>query len=542
MILGIGWLMLLQCAIGAAADEPTYWRDLRPVLRKHCTACHNAKNLGEPDVSGGVALDSYEAVLKGTKRRVIHPGDSRRSLLVKVITAANEDRRMPQGSGPLPAEAIALIRRWIDSGAREGERIETPSVAVTPPRRIPKRDVILPTAAVPPRGLFGSGQPAKLQLVLRVGPLAPVTAVAFSPDGRLLAAGSYRQVTIWDLETARPVKTLTNVLGAVNDVRFSPDGKLLAVAGGQPSAKGDLRLYRTAGWQLLASMGGHEDVVFSVAFHPSGRYLVSASFDKTVRLWDVERRKLERVLKGHSDLVYAVAFSPDGTWLVSASKDRSVKLLETSTGKSRVTFSGMDQDVLTVAVSPDGKRVVSSGLTPTLLWWDPQTGQRVRSQGGHAVAVHELCFSKDGKWLASAGADNSVRLWNGSNGNPVRRLDAASLVYAVALSPDGRLVAGGSFDGLVRLWSVPTGRQLVTLLSVPASEDHADWLALTPEGYTASSPGLVAAEQWRMAGQSLRTEPVELALHQDQTVVRAMHGEKLTAPKFNNAIKAEPRP
>src|SRR5262249_44626170 len=160
----------------------------------------------------------------------------------------------------------------------------------------------------------------------------------------------YGLVTIWDLSSARPTKMLTNVLGAVNDLRFSRDGKILAVAGGQPSAKGDLRLFQVADWKLLAALRGPDDVVFAVAFNRDGSRLASASFDKTVRIWNMSRVPvgkgdlLERVLTGHSDFVYAVAFSPDGKHLASASKDRTVKLIETATGKSVFTFGGMEQD------------------------------------------------------------------------------------------------------------------------------------------------------------------------------------------------------
>src|SRR6516225_11199285 len=93
----------------ARADDPTYWQDIRPVLRKHCTVCHNAKNLKEFDVSGGLALDTYDGVLKGKHGRAVHPRHSQDSVLVKMITATDESKRMPRNSPPLTPETIALI-------------------------------------------------------------------------------------------------------------------------------------------------------------------------------------------------------------------------------------------------------------------------------------------------------------------------------------------------------------------------------------------------------------------------------------------------
>lgn len=536
------WPLFLLCALGvfvvnssapAQTKEPTYWQDIRPLFRKHCTVCHSARNLKNVEVSGGLALDSLEAIMKGSNRPVIEVGKSEGSVLVQLVVTSDPKKRMPLDAAPLSAQQVTLLRRWIDTGAKQGTKpddVESIITKTTAPRR--KLDVALPTTTVPPAGVFGKTPLAKLELSLKVGPLAPVTALAFSPDGKLLAAGCYGQVTIWDLAKVQPIKVLTNVLGAVNDLRFSPEGKLLAVGGGQPSAKGDLKLYQVADWKLLATLRGHDDVVFSLAFRPDGKELTSASFDKTVRIWSVADPKLLRTLDGHSDFVYAVAYSPDGKRLVSASKDRTVTLVEADTGKSVFTFSGMDQDVLAVAFSPDGKHVISSGFEAGIYWWNAQTGERVRVQAGHGIAVHELGFSKDGQLAVSAGADRTVRVWNGSTGAPVKTLAVGSMVYAAAISPDRKRIASGSFDGLVRLWDEPSGRHLVTLLSLPAEKEQADWLALTPEGYVAGSSAVNTLGRWRMSGQELAAERVWVALRQPDAIARAVRGEAVTAPEF----------
>jgi WD40 repeat protein len=525
-------LAVCLCDSSAPAADPTYWQDVRPALRKNCTVCHSVRNLKEVEISGGFTLDSYDAVVKGTKKTLIHPGKSDQSLLIQVVTTADTEKRMPPGTDAIPAETVALLRRWIDSGAKEGQKPDTDTTTiVATPSRGRKLEVTLPTTATPPPGTFGPIPAAPLRLSLRVGPLSPVTAVAFSPDNHLLVVGTYGRATLWDVETGRPVKVLTNVLGAVNDARFSPDGKVLAVAGGQPSAKGDLRLFQVGDWKLLAVLPGHADVVSSVCFSPDGKHLASASYDRTVRIWDTATFKPERTLTGHSDFVYAVAYGPDGKWLVSASKDRSVKMVEAATGQSMLTFSGMDRDVLAVAVGPQGQ-IVSSGYEPGIAWWNGKGGDRLRVQGGHGVAVHELAFSRDGQALASAGGDGTVKLWNGTTGIVQKTLGIGSLTYAVGLSPNGKLAASGSFDGLVRVWDVASGRQLATLLSLPPQGDRVDWLALTPEGYVAANPELTAVGQWQMNGKTVSAETAWKLLANSAMVAQALGGEALKAPTF----------
>jgi hypothetical protein len=521
---------------GGENSVPTYWQHIRPILRKHCTVCHSAKNLRELDVSGGLALDTFDAIKKGSTRQIFIRGKAEQSLLYELITTPDVKRRMPLEAKPLPGETIALLKRWIETGAKEGTPAENAPEPIVAKKSTTARklDVIFPTTATPPAGLFGKTPPGNLELALKIGPLSPVAAVAFSPDEKLLAAGSYGQVTIWDLTTAKPAKILTNVLGAVHDVRFNLPGTLLAVAGGQPSGKGEVRLFQTSDWKLLAVLRGHDDVVFSVAFSPKGDRLATASFDHTVCLWDVASHGKLKTYSGHSDFVYAVAFSPDGKKLASAGKDRVVCLIDVENGKSLFTFSGMENDIMTVAFSPDGKRVVSSGFEPALYWWNPVTGEQVKAMGGHGVAVHELAFSKDGKRVVSGGADRTIRVWDGNTMAALRNTSINSIVYAVAFSPSGKLIASGAHDGLVRLHDEADLRHLATLVAKAGEEP--EWLAITPAGYTVAGEDYVKLGRWRIKGQEIDANAVWMSVRQADPVIQGMRGEKIAPVKF------QPRP
>ncbi|MCE9565212.1 MAG: hypothetical protein K8U57_24535, partial [Planctomycetes bacterium] len=446
-----------------AADGPTYWQDVRPIFRKHCTVCHSERKLGEVELSAGLALDKPELIPKNSKKPILIPGKPDQSLLATLLTSKDKKRAMPLDADPLPEADIATIRKWIATGAPDGimPKEDDVGVTATTPTKVRKLDVTFTTKAVFPKT---ANLPGVIDITLPIGPLSPVAAVAFSPDGKLLASGIYGRVTIWDTKTAKPAKFLTNVLGAVNDLKFSPDGKLLAVAGGQPSARGDLRLFDTADWKLVHSLGGHLDTVSGISFSPDGTKIVSASFDKTVRLWDVKTAKVLHTFTGHSDFVYAVAFGPSGEWYATASKDRTGRLVDATTGKSRLTFSGMEQEVLAVAVRADGQ-VATSGYETQISWWDPKTAERLRRTGGPGIAVHELAFNAKETVLAVAGGDGSVRFFDPKTGTAQKLVQVGSAAFAVALDPEGKRCATGAADGTVKLWDVADARLLVTLWS-----------------------------------------------------------------------------
>jgi WD40 repeat protein len=527
LITSLGVLCVL-CGESFAAD-PTYWQDVRPILRKHCTVCHSERKLDEPDVSAGLALDKPENVRKGSrggKVPVLVAGKPDESLVVTLLTSKDKKRAMPLDADPLSASEVATIRNWVQAGAAEGTKPKDDGSAGTAglnpaARKGRKLDVSFATKAALPAS---AKRPGSLELTLPVGPLPPVAAVAFSPDGKLLAAGTYGRVTVWDLAAAKPVKVLTNVLGAVNDLKFSPDGKLLAVAGGQPSARGDLRLFDTKDWSLAHSLGGHLDTVSCVSFSADGTKLLSASFDKTVRLWNVKAAKTLHAFTGHSDFVYAVAFGPDGRWYATASKDRTGRVIDAATGKGLFTLSGSDREVMAVAVLPGGQ-VLAAGLDPQVSWYDPKTGERARRTGGPSTAANEIATDPKGALVAVAGGDGTVRTLDPKTAAQRKAMSAGSVVFAVAVDPGAKRVAGGCADGTVKVWDVADGRLLATLWS-----GGDGWLALAPEGYFAGPESLLAKCTWKAGGKPVADAKWLAPLADAAQVGKAARGQKLADP------------
>jgi WD40 repeat protein len=466
--------------------------------------------------------------MKGSSQPVVTPGKSGQSRLIEMVTLTNSERRMPPGDKPLSAQDVELLRRWIDGGAREGQ---SPEQRVSGHKAARKLDVIVATPVIPPAEAFAGLAAGPLALSLRVGPLSPATAVAFSPDGTLLACGSQGLVALWDMRMGQVVRALTDLPGAVHSIGFSPDGTLLAIGGGLPAVRGSVRLYNTADGNLAAVLSGHRDVVAAVVFSPDGKRLASAGFDSTVRIWDWQKRTTEQTLSGHSDVVQALSFGPEGRWLASAAKDRTARLTETATGKHMLSLNALDE-LQAVAVSPDGQWVVAGGGDATLTWWRAGTGERVRVRGAHHGPVTDLCFSRDGTVLASAGADKTVRFWDPATGNEKHAVVVPSLVYSVALSPDGGRAAAACFDGRVRVYEVAGTKPVLTLMALAAEKGAAHWLAQTPQGHMIGSPKLLIDGKWTMGGKVVPSDPVWKALFSPEAVASAARGEPHPGPTF----------
>jgi WD40 repeat protein len=423
-------------------DPVLYDRDIEPILLNKCQFCHSG-SIQE----GKLDMNSFDSLLKGGKHGPsLVPGKASDSLLIKLAGRTQKPVMPPKSEEPLTPEELALLKLWIDEGAK------APS---------------------------GKRQKSKIVLGPLPSPVHPVRALAIRPDKTALAAGRANQIHIYDAGSGNFIRSLvdpsltaadgkplaTAHLSIVEALAYSPDNKCLANGSFQ-----EVILWDAQTGALRKRLIGFADRVVTLAFSPNGKWLATGggapTDDGEIKIFDAESGNLALDIKnGHSDTVFGVCFSPDSTKLATCGADKFIKVFEVPSGRFLKSFEGHTHHVLDVAWKADGKLLVSGGADNVIKVWDYEKGEQIRTFGTQAKQITRLMFKGGTSEVITCSGDPLVRFWNVDNGGGGLAFGGNNdFLYAVGVSADGKIVAAGGEEGIVRLYNGTNGQLLKALV------------------------------------------------------------------------------
>jgi WD40 repeat protein/tRNA A-37 threonylcarbamoyl transferase component Bud32 len=280
-----------------------------------------------------------------------------------------------------------------------------------------------------------------------------------------------------DIRTAdAQLAVLSGHADQVRSAAYSPDGSRIVTASWDKTA----RIWDSRTGTQLAVISGHADRVRWAAYSPDGSRIVTASWDKTARIWDAHTGRQLAVLIGHENFVVCAAYSPDGTRIITASYDKTARIWDARTGAQLAVLSGHGDKVRSAAFSPDGSRIVTASWDKTARIWDARTGAQLAVLTGHENFVVSAAYSPDGTRITTGSVDQTARIWDGRTGAQLAVLSGhTGDVNSAAYSPDGAHIVTTSADKTARIWDARTGAQLAVLSGHDKEVDSAFY---SPDG------------------------------------------------------------
>jgi hypothetical protein len=417
-------------ALRLGAADPSYFRDVRPVLQRNCQGCH------QPNLkSSGLDLTTFEGLTAGGKHG---PG---LTLIVKYLTGENKPQ-MPLGQPPLAADAIETVRNWITAGATNDTPAET-----------------------------GTDKP----IVYTQPPV--ITALAFSPDGHSLAVSGNREVLVHALDGSAPPRRLAGLSERILSLAFSSDGKLLVAGGGTPGRFGEIQIWDAAAGTLRRSVVLTGDTVFGISLSPDASRISAGCTDNTVRIIETSTGKEVAKMGAHENWVLGSVFGADGKRVVSVGRDRAAKLMDASSGAFLENVNLLRGELSAVARHPAKEMVVIGGdeRVPYIYLMDRPKVMKiaddttlVRKLDRQNGAIAALAWSPDGRRIAVAGAAPEINIYDAETGARVAACKGHTAgIYTVAFSPDSTTLAAGGFDGMIRLYDAAIGQVKKEFVPVP---------------------------------------------------------------------------
>lgn len=432
------------CVLGAAAAlglsaQPSFQRDIRPILQKQCQGCHNPAG-----ASSGLDVTSYAAFAKGGKRGPgFLPEKAGESLTIRYMTGEVQPR-MPLGQPAIPAADIERFRGWIAAGAVDDTPAETsvnaPSVYLQPP---------------------------------------VITALRWSPDGQRIAVSGNREVLIHQADGSALVKRLAGKAERILSLAYSADGNVLVAGGGTPAQFGEVQIWDTKTGKQLHSSTLTNDTVFGASLAPDGSRVAVGCTDNTVHVFDTATGKELYKIGNHENWVLGSIFGVDSQRFVSVSKDRAAKLIDASSGAFLENVNVLRSELNAIARHPKNDIVVLGGEDryPYIYNMNRPKNMKIaddttliRKLDRQDGPIFALDWSSGGSRIAVAGIAPAVNIYDADTGKLTAECKGHSAgIYAAAFSPDGKKLATGGFDGMLRIYDAANCELIHSFSPAPLS-------------------------------------------------------------------------
>ena len=445
------FLLLSLVAFCRAEEKPvSFYQDVIPIFKRSCTGCHHPGKL-----KGELDLTTYEAFAKGGKHG---PGfkaaDAKGSMILEEISGAEPS--MPKEGDPLSKEEVALIQRWIVQGGLN----DTPTNANSFKLLEPPSYTALPV----------------------------VSALAFSPDGTLLAVSGYHEVLVHSADGSKLLARFVGESPRIESLAFSSTGTMLAVAGSAPARFGEIQIWdvSTNGLAnstnaLLKAFKVSTDAIYGISFSPGASRVAVGCADKSVRIFAVKDGKELLKFDNHSDWVFGTTFTVNGKRLLTGSRDRAMKLIDASNAQFIDDINKLLDPVLCIARHPKEDVVVyggESGLTRIYKIAENQ-GRTAANNDVNLIKeierlpgqVHAVAYSADGNLVAVGGAHSEVRLYNAKDPKDGKRVATLKghegAIFTLAFHPRTNHLATAGYDGKVRIYETAKGELIKEFVPVP---------------------------------------------------------------------------
>jgi WD40 repeat protein len=464
-------------AVPPSDGSVSYFKEIRPLFQQNCQGCHQPAK-----TQGGYIMTDFASLFKGgeTGKPAIVPGKPKDSYLLDEIRVTDGKHEMPKNREALTSVQYELVQKWITDGAKD----DTPASA----REKVEVDQDHPHQYFAP---------------------SVVTSLAYSPDGKLLAATGYHEVVLHKADGTGIEARLIGLSEQVRSIAFSPDGKWLAAVGGSPGRFGEVQIWNVEKRKLKSSTPVSFDTLSGVSWSPDGKRVAFGCTDNTVRAIDSDNGKQVLQMGTHSDWVLGTAFSQDGIHLVSISRDMTLKLTDVPTQRfidnvTSITPRALKGGLMALdrrptretkmqkvpADTPGAKPFVYDELlaagsdgTPRLYKMHREVKREIGDDANkikefEAMPGRTSCvkFNPEGEKFAAVSSldgKGEVRIYHVATGKKVVCQKATTPAYTVAWQPDGNRIASAGFEGKIWIHDAITGILVKEFSAVPLTEKKA---------------------------------------------------------------------